>query len=178
MPSSSVPFVSCGGNGRAEPTVARSNRATAADAANLSLIPLLLCRSGLRCPAGNSIHNSESLQGLHRFQPEGNRTPPRYPKATLGSRSDERVNSGSDRGCVPEPVPAPLDYGDDRLRIHTALRGGTQRRRLTRSGGLKIYGNPTGDISHASNFRSACAASSRIECTTKAKKVASAAAAK
>src|ERR1017187_8561445 len=129
MPYSSVPFVNCGGDGRAEPTVARSKRATAADAANLSLIPLLLFRSGLRCPAGNSLHNSESLQGLHRFQPEGNRTPPRYPKATLGSRSDERVNSGSDRGCVPEPVPAPLHYGDDCLRIHTALPVSGEERR-------------------------------------------------
>jgi divalent metal cation (Fe/Co/Zn/Cd) transporter len=50
-------------------------------------------------------------------------------QATLGSRSDERVSSGPPRGCVPEPVPALLDYGDDRLRIHTALPGSGEERR-------------------------------------------------
>ena len=41
----------------------------------------------------------------------------------LGSRSDEPVSSGSNGGCVSEPLPALLDNGDDRSRIHTALPG-------------------------------------------------------
>jgi hypothetical protein len=33
--------------------------------------------------------------------------------------------------------------------------GRSQERWLTRSAGLRIYGNPVGDVSHASDFRSA-----------------------
>jgi len=46
-----------------------------------------------------------------------------------------------------------------RLPTSAKTQGREQERRPTLRGSLRIYGNPTGDVSHASNFRSACTAS-------------------
>jgi hypothetical protein len=127
--------------------------------------PYPLVRRGSRRPRRPSVErprHRRKRRCMSSGSPRKERVPPiRASHSTrLGQRPLGQTRQGLlKRNRYGRDVIFPFGLQLTRLRASAKTKGRAQERSPTLRGSLRIYGNPTGDVSHASNFRSACPAS-------------------